>query len=65
MTLALPDDLEADLRRVAESQGRPMEEVTLDILRDGLRDDPAADDNSDLATVVAAIRATPPNAVAI
>jgi len=41
------------------------EAVALDILRDGLRDEPDEGDDLDLDAVVAAIRALPPNPQAI
>lgn len=61
VTLTLPDDLEAPLRRAADAQQRSAEEVALDILRAGLLDAPDDGDELDLAAVVAAIRALPPN----
>lgn len=61
VTLTLPDDLETPLRRVADAQHRAAEEVALDILREALLDAPSGGDEPDLATVVAAIRALPPN----
>lgn len=61
VTITLPDDLERPLRRAADAQHRTAEEVALDILRAGLLDAPDDRDALDLAAVVAAIRATPPN----
>ena len=65
VTITIPADLEPQLRRAAEAQHRPAEEVALDILRDGLRDEPNAGDDLNLEAVVAAIRALPPNPQAI
>jgi plasmid stability protein len=61
MVLTLPDDLAAPLRRAAAAQGRTTEDVALDIPRAGLLDAPDGGDEPDLATIVAAIRALPPN----
>lgn len=60
MTIELPDDLEMPLRRAADAQHRPAEEVALDILRAGL-----LDDLPDLDAVVADIRAPAPNSAAL
>lgn len=46
---------------MADAQHRAAEEVALDILREALLDAPSGGDELDLATVVAAIRALPPN----
>lgn len=68
VTITIPADLEPRLRRAADAQQRPAEEVALDILRDGLPDEPAGIDHHlddeidpDLGVVVAAIRALPRN----
>lgn len=67
MTLTLPGELAALLRRAAAAQGRTTEEVALDILRAGLPDEPADgardldDHDFDLDAVVAAIRVLPRN----
>lgn len=65
VTITIPADPEPGLRRAADAQRRPAEEVALDILRDGLRDEPYAGADLDLDAVVAAIRALPPNPQAI
>jgi hypothetical protein len=58
ITITLPDDVEAQLQRAAESQNRSLEEVALDILANAAGAGPAA---STPEEVVARIRATPPN----
>jgi hypothetical protein len=65
VTITIPADLEPQLRRAADAQHRTEEEVALDILRAGLGDEPDGGDELDLAAVVAAIRALPPNPRAI
>lgn len=67
VTIIIPGDLEPQLRRAADAQHRTTEEVALDILRAGLRDEPDDGDDVDLDldAVVAAIRALPPNPQAI
>jgi plasmid stability protein len=65
VTITVPDDLEAPLRRAADAQHRTAEEVALDILRAGLLDELEEHGASDLSAVVAAIRATPPNPQAL
>ncbi|HEX5506590.1 MAG TPA: hypothetical protein VFW96_28500 [Thermomicrobiales bacterium] len=65
VVLTIPDDLAAPLRRVAAARHRTAEDVALDILRAGLRDKSHGGDEPDLAAVVAAIRALPPNPRAI
>ena len=65
MTITLPDDLAAPLHRAAVAQHRTAEEVALDILRAGLRDGADDGDALELDAVVAAIRALPPNPLAI
>lgn len=65
VTITIPADLESQLRRAADAQHRTAEEVALDILRAGLRDELDERDDLDLETVAAAIRALPPNPRAI
>ncbi len=60
MTIELPDDLEAPLRRVAQAQHRSAQDVALDILRAGL-----LDNLPELDTIVADIRAAAPNPAAL
>ena len=65
VTIVVPDDLEAPLRKAAVAQHRTAEEVALDILRAGLRGEAVEGIALDLDAVVAAIRALPPNPLAI
>ena len=65
VTITIPADLEPQLRRAADAQHRTAEEVALDILRDGLRDESDSGNDLDLEGVVAAIRALPPNPLAL
>lgn len=65
LTMTVPDDLASPLWRAADAQRRTAEEVAIDILRAGLRGEPDDGDEPDLAAVVAAIRALPPNPRAI
>ena len=67
VTITIPTDLTPQLRRVADAQGRTVEEMALAILRADLRDEPEGGDDLDLDldAVVAAIRALPPNPQAI
>ncbi len=58
ITITLPDDVQAQLQRAAESQRRSVEEVALDILADAAGAGPAG---STPEEVVARIRATSPN----
>ena len=58
--ITVPDDLESPVRREADAQHRTAEEVALDILRAAL-----LDEWPDLDQVVASIRATAPNPVAL
>ncbi len=60
MTIELPDDLEAPLQRAARAQQRSAQDVALDILRAGL-----LDEASELDAIVADIRATTPNPMAL
>jgi len=58
ITITLPDDVQAQLQRSAESQRRSLEEVALDILTNAAGAGPAEPTPEE---VVARIRATPPN----
>ena len=58
ITVTLPDDVQAQLQRAAESQRRSLEEVALDILTNAAEAGPAVPTPEE---VVARIRATPPN----
>jgi hypothetical protein len=58
ITITLPDDVEAQLQRAADSQRRSLEEVAADILANAAGAGTAA---STPEEVVARIRATPPN----
>ena len=58
ITITLPDDVQAQLQRAAESQRRSLEEVALDILANAAGAGPAV---STPEEVVARIRATSPN----
>lgn len=58
ITITLPDDVQAQLQRAAESQHRSLEEVALDILANAAVADPAVPTPEE---VVARIRATSPN----
>lgn len=60
VTLTVPDDLEAQLRRVADAQHRSAEEVAVEILRTALLDESLV-----LDTAVSGIRATAPNPAGI
>jgi hypothetical protein len=65
MIIKLLDELAASLQRAADAQHRTTEDVALDILRVGLLAAPDESDEPELAAVVAAIRALPPNPRAI
>ncbi len=58
ITITLPDDIQAQLQRAAESQRRSLEEVALDILAKAAGTGPALPTPEG---VVARIRATSPN----
>ncbi len=58
ITITLPDDVQAQLQRAAESQRRSLEELALDILASAAGAGPAEPTPEE---VVARIRATSPN----
>jgi hypothetical protein len=58
ITITLPDEVQAQLQRAAESQRRSLEELAQDILANAAEAESAAPTAEE---IVAKIRATPPN----